>query len=142
MFNFDDNQKNPLMFMMNLMNKENTENGDAPEGASEEEELLELMKEAFGMQKQMMQTMQAMCMMPMQLMLAFLNGVAEDAPGDDAPKSAAPEGQKGGFKLGNMEIPPKLLARLMQMDMSPENLAKLQRVLDFVFDAMPQPKDE
>ncbi len=142
MFNFSDNQKNPLMFMMNLMNKENTENGDAPEGASEEEELLELMKEAFGMQKQMMQTMQAMCMMPMQLMLAFLNGLAEDAPGDDAPKSAAPEGQEGGFKLGNMEIPPKLLARLMQMDMSPENLAKLQRVLDFVFDAMPQPKDK
>ncbi len=129
------------MFMMNLMNKENTENGDAPEGASEEE-LLELMKEAFGMQKQMMQTMQAMCMMPMQLMLAFLNGLAEDAPGDDAPKSAAPEGQEGGFKLGNMEIPPKLLARLMQMEMSPENLAKLQRVLDFVFDAMPQPKDK
>ena len=139
MFNFSDNQKNALMFMMNMMNKEN---GDAPEGASAEEELLELMKEAFGMQKQMMQTMQAMCMMPMQLMLAFLNGLAEDAPGDDAPKSAAPEGQKGGFKLGNMEIPPKLLARLMQMEMSPENLAKLQRVLDFVFDAMPQPKDE
>ena len=54
----------------------------------------------------------------------------------------APEEQKGGFQLGNMEIPPKLLAWLMQLDMSPENLAKLQRALDFVFDAMPQPKDE
>ncbi len=139
MFNFSDNQKNPLMFMMNMMNKEN---GDAPEGMPAEDELLELMKEAFGMQKQMMQTMQAMCMMPMQLMLAFLNGLAEDTPDAGAPESAAAEGQKGGFKLGNMEIPPKLLARLMQMDMSPENLAKLQRVLDFVFDAMPQPKDE
>lgn len=141
MFNFSDNQKNPLMFMMNMMNADHAENADAPEGTSAEE-LTELMKDAFGMQKQMMQAMQAMCMMPMQLMLAFLNGLAEDTPDAGAPESAAAEGQKGGFKLGNMEIPPKLLARLMQLDMSPENLAKLQRVLDFVFDAMPQPKDE
>ena len=46
------------------------------------------------------------------------------------------------FKLGKLEIPPELLGRLMQMDMSPENLEKLQKLLDFVFDAMPQPKDD
>lgn len=137
MFNFSDNQKNPLMFMMNMMNKDNMDNADAPEGASAEEELMKLMKDAFGMQMQMMQTMQSMCMMPMQLMLGFLNMMEDGMPDADAP-----EGQKGGFKLGNMEIPPKLLAWLMQMDMSPENLAKLQRVLDFIFDAIPQPKDE
>ncbi len=141
MFNFDDNQKNPLMFMMNLMNRENAENADGSDGTSAEE-LMELMKDAFGMQMQMMQTMQTMCMMPMQFMMGFLDMMEAGISNADDPEAAAVEGQKGGFKLGNMEIPPKLLAWLMQIDMSPENLAKLQRVLDFVFDAMPQPKDE
>ena len=141
MFNFDDNQKNPLMFLMNLMNRENAENADGSDGTSAEE-LMELMKDAFGMQMQMMQAMQTMCMMPMQFMLGFLDMMEAGISNADAPEAAAAEGQKGGFKLGNMEIPPKLLAWLMQIDMSPENLAKLQRVLDFVFDAMPQPKDE
>ena len=141
MFNFSDNQKNPLMFMMNLMNRENTENADGSDGASAEE-LMELMKDAFGMQMQMMQTMQTMCMMPMQFMMGFLDMMEAGISNADDPEAAAAEGQKGGFKLGNMEIPPKLLAWLMQIDMSPENLAKLQRVLDFMFDAMPQPKDD
>ena len=118
--------------------------GSFPKPLSEkrERELLELMKETFGMQKQMMQTMQTMCMMPMQFMMGFLDMMEAGISNADDPEAAAAEGQKGGFKLGNMEIPPKLLAWLMQIDMSPENLAKLQRVLDFVFDAMPQPKDE
>ncbi len=50
----------------------------------------------------------------------------------------ASAGQPGGFQLGGVEIPPQLLARLMQMDMSPENLSKLQKALDFLFEAMPQ----
>ena len=56
--------------------------------------------------------------------------------------TADSDGQHSGFKLGNLEIPPELLARLMQMDMSPENLQKLQKLLDFVFEVMPQSKEE
>lgn len=100
-------------------------------------ELAELLKQAFGMQMQMMGMM---CTMQMQ----FLQGVAgvmglnrgtPDAPRSEPDASAA---QPGGFQLGGVEIPPQLLARLMQMDMSPENLSKLQKALDFLFEAMPQ----
>jgi hypothetical protein len=103
---------------------------------------MELMKQAFEMQMQMVQLAQTLCMMPLQLMQSILSMLEAGMPDASAPEAAAQEGQKGGFKLGNMEIPPWLLAKLMQIDMSPENLAKLQRVLDFVFEAMPQPKDE
>ena len=143
MFDFFDNQKNPLMFMMNMMNNACTEEEAAPEKASAEADPMELMKQAFEMQMQMIQIAQTLCMMPLQLMQSFLAMMEAGMPdGASAAASGAEEGQKGGFKLGNMEIPPWLLAKLMQIDMSPENLAKLQRVLDFVFEAMPQPKDE
>ena len=140
MFDFFDNQKNPLMFMMNMMNMDNMEETDAAEEETVGADPMQLMTQAFMLQMQMMQTM---CMMPLQLMQGFANmmnaGGVLDAfkPGDDAPA-----GQPGGFKLGSFEIPPWLLTKLMQMDMSPENLEKLQSVLDFVFEAMPQPKDE
>ena len=142
MFDFFDNQKNPLMLMMNMMNQADTEAEDAPEGERAESGPIELMTQAFAMQMQMMQTMQTMCMMPMLFMQSFFEALGTAASDASGPEAAAPEGQKGGFKLGSFEIPPWLLAKLMQIDMSPENLAKLQRVLDFVFEAMPQPRDE
>ena len=142
MFDFSDNQKNPLMFMMNMMNKENTEEEAASEEASAEADPMELMKQAFEMQMQMMLLAQTLCMMPLQLMQSFLSMLEAGMPDVSEAEASAQEGQKGGFKLGNMEIPPWLLSKLMQIDMSPENLARLQRVLDFVFEAMPQPKDE
>ena len=142
MFDFFDNQKNPLMFMMNMMNKANMDEETAPEEAPAEADPMELMKQAFEMQMQMMLLAQTLCMMPLQLMQSILSLLEAGMPDGSAPEAAAQEGQKGGFKLGNMEIPPWLLAKLMQIDMSPENLAKLQRVLDFGFEAMPQPKDE
>ena len=141
MFDFFDNQKNPLMLMMNMMNQADTEAEDAPKEEGAASGPIELMTQAFAMQMQMMQTMQAMCMMPMQLMVSFFEALGAAASEASEPEAAAPEGQKSGFKLGSFEIPPWLLAKLMQIDMSPENLAKLQRVLDFVFEAMPQPKD-
>lgn len=142
MFDFFDNQKNPLMFMMNMMNASSMDDGAAPEEASAEAKQLELMKQAFEMQMQMMALAQKLCMMPLQLMQSFLALLEAGMPDAAAPDGAGQEGQKGGFKLGGMEIPPWMLAKLMQLDMSPENLAKLQKVLDFVFDAMPQPKDD
>ncbi len=142
MFDFFDNQKNPLMFMMNMMNTADTEEEAAPEEASAEADPMKLMKQTFEMQMQMMQMAQTLCMMPLQLMQSLLSMLEAGMPDVSEAEEYAQEGQKGGFKLGSMEIPPWLLARLMQLDMSPENLAKLQRVLDFVFEAIPQPKDE
>ena len=140
MFDFFDNQKNPLMFMMNMMNMDNRKEAGAAEEEPADADPMQLMTQAFMLQMQMVETM---CMMPLQLM----QGVAKmmsasgafDAfkPGDDAPA-----GQPGGFKLGSLEIPPWLLTKLMQMDMSPENLGKLQSVLDFVFEALPKAKAE
>ena len=141
MFDFFDNQKNPLMFMMNMMNMDNMkEETDATEDGTAGADPMQLVTQAFMLQMQMMQTM---CMMPLQLMQGFAKMMnAGGAFGAVKPDAEASAGQPGGFKLGSFEIPPWLLTRLMQMDMSPENLEKLQSVLDFVFEAMPQPKDE
>ena len=91
-----------------------------------------------------MMFMQNMFMMP----LWFMKGMADmmnnmSVPEQDTNKSAddsAPS-QEDGLKLGNMNIPPELLYRLLQMDMSPENLEKLQKVLDVVFSAIPESKE-
>ncbi len=37
-------------------------------------------------------------------------------------------------------MPPELIRRLLYTDMSPENLEKLQKVLDFVLSAIPEEK--
>ena len=55
MFNFFDNQKNPLMYMMNMMNTESTRYAESPEKEPVDAELAELLKQAFGMQMQFMQ---------------------------------------------------------------------------------------
>ena len=137
MFNFFDNQKNPLMYMMNMMNTESTRDAEGPEKEAVDAELAELLKQAFGMQMQMMGMM---CTMQMQFMqgVAGIMGLNRGTPDAPRPEPDASAGQPGGFQLGGVEIPPQLLARLMQMDMSPENLSKLQKALDFLFEAMPQ----
>ena len=126
MFNFFDNQKNPLMYMMNMMNTESTRDAESPEKEPVDAELAELLKQAFGMQMQFMQG------------VAGIMGLNRGTPDAPRPEPDASAGQPGGFQLGGVEIPPQLLARLMQMDMSPENLSKLQKALDFLFEAMPQ----
>ena len=158
MFDFFDNEKNPFMYLMNMEN---------PESEAEQEKefayvgLTQMMQQFYMLQMQMMhqtfmtqmQMMQLMCRMPMQFTRDIFNrmgmsaGSAQDSAesgtsGPAAPGAADSDGQHSGFKLGNLEIPPELLARLMQMDMSPENLEKLQRLLDFVFEVMPQSKEE
>ena len=47
-----------------------------------------------------------------------------------------------GFKAGNMNLPPQILQMLLSMDMSPENLKKLQKILDFAFSAVPEAKNK
>lgn len=137
MFNFFDNQKNPLMYMMNMMNTESTRDAESPEKEPVDAELAELLKQAFGMQMQMMGMM---CTMQMQFLqvVAGMMGLNRGTPDAPRPEPDASAAQPGGFQLGGVEIPPQLLARLMQMDMSPENLSKLQKALDFLFEAMPQ----
>lgn len=137
MFNFFDNQKNPLMYMMNMMNTESTRDAESPEKEPVDAELAELLKHAFGMQMQMMGMM---CTMQMQFLqgVASMMGLNRGTPDAPRPEPDASAAQPGGFQLGGVEIPPQLLARLMQMDMSPENLSKLQKALDFLFEAMPQ----
>lgn len=132
MFQFFDQQQNPFAAMMNM---ENTENADSNEGV--DMAALQLMQQAMMMQ---MQLMQMMCMMPM-FMMQGMAAMLSRKSGDGETENAAP-GQAGGFKLGNMELPPELLGALLKMDMSPENLEKLQKVLDFVFEAIPHRKDE
>ena len=150
MFNFFDNEKNPFMYMMNM---DNPESEAKPETEFADASLSQMMQQFYAMQMQMMQQTlmthmqmaQLMCMMPMQFTRGILSRMDMRTGSEPDPvKSGAPGSyeQQSGFKLGKLEIPPELLARLMQMDMSPENLEKLQKFLDFVFDAMPQPKDE
>ena len=131
MFDFFGNQQNPFAFMMNMPGSE----------ASSEEETsnadpMQFMQQMFMMQMQFMQTM---CMLPFQMMQAM----ASMFTGSAACGSKAEASQQGeGFKLGGFTVPPELLSKLMQMDMTPENLEKLQRVLDFMFEAAPQSSDK
>ena len=122
MFQFSDQQQNPFTAMFNPENRNPGENNIAA---------MQFMQQAWMMQ---MQLMQNMVMMPMYFMQGMMALMGQNT--DDAEKSAA--GQ--GFKLGSMEIPPELFGMLLKMDMSPENLEKLQKVLDFVFGIMPGSK--
>ena len=75
--------------------------------------------------------MQMMQMSANMMNLQNAAGGSDGAPGADS-----------GFKLGNISIPPALIGKLMQMEMSPENLEKLQSVLDFVFEMIPSKQEE
>ena len=132
MFSFFDDSQNPFMNMMNGDNQTPNEDTTMP--------MVSLMQQAFKLQ---MQFMQSMCMMPL-CMMQTMSTVLGALPGDAAPEKTVAEktvaGHAGGFKIGDMDIPPEILGTLMSMDMSPENLEKLQKLLDFVFELMPQSK--
>ena len=141
MTDFFNDQQNPFASMMNLMNAEDSETADEQPMNSMNQMMNPMlwMQQAFLMN---MQVMQFLWTMPMQMMTGMMEWMSQNA-GAQAPE-AAPEkaAAPGGFKLGTMNIPPELLKMLMQMDMTPENLAKLQKVLDVVFAAMPESEDE
>ncbi len=94
------------------------------------------MQQAFFMHLQFMQNMTAMQMLFMQNMMRGMNF---DMPMADTESTQTV--QTEGFKLGDVTVPPELLKKLMHMDMSPENLEKLQNVLDFVLGSVPEKKE-
>ena len=136
MIDFFDPKKNPFVSMMNLQGHDGAQEDQSAwtppmHGMPQGMEAMQMMTQMFQMQ---MQLAQMMWMMPMQLM----QGMAQ--MGAAAQKEGA--AQPGGFQLGGMTIPPELLRKLLQMDMSPENLEKLQKVLDILFAAIPENKDK
>lgn len=148
MFTMFDNQKNPFMSILGMMGTDNrndmgapdaqTDGKEAPAGAQSGQLQLSRqfcmaqMKLMEGALMTQMQLMQALWMLPLQVTQGLV----------DLAEKTASTGQTGGFRLGNLEVPPELLSRLMQMDMSPENLEKLQGVLDFLFAASSQPDEQ
>lgn len=132
MFNFYDSDKNPFMVMMNHMAAGSAGTEESKTAGAGDMDPRQFMEQAVKMQMQMAQSM---FLMPFAMMQG-LAGAMGCRPG-----GANAAGQ-GGFKLGNVEIPPELLQMVLQLDMKPENLEKLQKVLDFVFSAMPEPKSD
>ena len=134
MFNFYDSDKNPFMVMMNHMAASAPDAEEADAGEEDmDSDSMRFLQQAFTLQ---MQIARSMLTMPFTVMKGF----AETLGSRDETES---ENQnQSGFKLGGFEIPPELLQMVMQMDMKPENLEKLQKVLDFVFSAVPEPKPE
>ena len=140
MMDFFDLKKNPFLSMMNPQGPDGAQEGQSawtppmPWMAQGTEEAMQMMTQMFLMQ---MQFAQMMWMMPMHLMQGMA-GIAQ--MGAAAQKKSA--AQPGGFQLGGMTIPPELLQTLLQMDMSPENLEKLQKVLNLLFAAIPGKNSE
>ncbi|MBR3202983.1 MAG: hypothetical protein IKF60_05300 [Solobacterium sp.] len=133
MTDFFNDQQNPFASLMGVMDA-----GSDDDTAAENEDMnpMLLMQQAFMMHLQMMQFMWTM---PMQLMAGAMNWMSQNMP-EEQPneEKAAPE----GFQLGNLNVSPELLKKVMEMDMTPENLEKLQKVLDVVFAAMPKSNKE
>ena len=140
MIDFFDPKKNPFISMMNPQAPDGAQEGQSawtppmPWMAQGMEEAMQMMTQMFQLQ---MQFAQMMWMMPIQLMQGMA-GMAQ--MGAAAQKEGA--AQPGGFQLGGMTIPPALLQKLLQMEMSPENLEKLQKVLNFLFAAIPGKNSE
>lgn len=130
MFNFFDSDKNPFMVMMNHMaaSAPDTEKTDADAG---DVDAMRFMQQAFTLQMQIARTM---FLMPFTMM----QGVAEMFDGRQETEAPAQD----GFRLGKVALPPELLQMALQIDMKPENLEKLQKALDFVFSALPEPDSD
>jgi len=134
MFDFSYDHKNPFMFMMNM----NEEDGEAMESfdfGSFSNPMM-FMQQAFMMQMQMAAYM---FMMPLQMMKSMAGMVSGAMNGETEEKS---EAAPGTIKIGNFNVSPEMLQKLMAMDMSPENLEKLQKVLDFTLGMIPDKKAE
>ena len=134
MFDFSDDHKNPFMFMMN-MNEEDAEAMESFDFGSFSNPMM-FMQQAFMMQMQMAAYM---FMMPLQMMKSMAGMVSGAMNGETEEKS---EAAPGTIKIGNFNVSPEMLQKLMAMDMSPENLEKLQKALDFAFSMVPDKKED
>jgi len=122
------------MFMMN-MNEEDAEAMESFDFGSFSNPMM-FMQQAFMMQMQMAAYM---FMMPLQMMKSMAGMVSGAMNGETEEKS---EAAPGTIKIGNFNVSPEMLQKLMAMDMSPENLEKLQKVLDFTLGMIPDKKAE
>ena len=136
MFDFSGFQKNPFMFLMNM----DDEDAEAMEAFDFEgfADPMMFMQQAFMMQ---MQFASFMFMMPFRMMKAMTDMMKEAAADGEEEKAGEAQAQSG-IKIGGMDVPPELLQRLLYMDMSPENLEKLQKALDFAFSMVPDKKED
>ena len=150
MIDFFDPKKNPFVSMMNLRGHDGAQEDQSAwtpqmHGMPQGMEAMQMMTQMFQMQ---MQLAQMMWMIPMHLMQGMSQMCAaaqkESATAQKESAATQKEGaqQPGGFQLGGMTIPPELLQKLLHMDMSPENLEKLQKILDILFAAIPENKDK
>ena len=98
--------------------------------------MLDLMQQGFDIHMQMMQFAWTIPMNAMQVVIDLVDQAAAPAEGHAAAAN------RGGFNMEKMNIPPQLISMLMNLDMSPENLKKLQQGLDFVFGVFPVKKQE
>ena len=138
MFDFFDSSTNPFMAMMNPDQvEEDGKNFAFPFSGTEAGNPMVWMQQAWMMQ---MQFAMSMFMMPLQMMqgLTGFLGAFRDAGDEGDDREPA---QTEGFQIGSMTIPPEMLQGLMKLEMSPENLKKLQKFLDFTFSLLPDPKD-
>ena len=100
--------------------------------------MLNLMQQGFDIHMQMMQFAWTIPMNAMQVMIDMVDQSVKAAPAEGHAAAA----NRGGFNMGKMNIPPQLISMLMNLDMSPENLKKLQQGLDFIFGVFPVKKPE
>lgn len=136
MFDFSNDHKNPFMFLMD-MDDEDAEAMEQFDFGGFADPMM-FMQQAFMMQ---MQFASFMFMMPFRMMKAMADMMKEAAP-DGEEEKAAEAPAKNGIKIGGMDVPPELLQKLLYMDMSPENLEKLQKALDFAFSMVPDKKED
>ena len=85
-----------------------------------------------------MQSMASMMMMPFMMMNMFMQSM--NAFAANAAKQADSK-QKNTMNFGGIQISPDDLHKLLSMDVSPESLNVLQKVLDLLFSAYTKPKE-
>lgn len=127
MLSFCDSDKNP--FVATTQQMASPEQGEGGCGVPWASNYMRLVHEAASLQMRL-----AASMLSMQVGMA--RSVAQVAfPGM---WQQQPQQPHESFKLGGFEVPPELLATVMQLDMSPEHLEKLQKTLDTVLPLMMQ----
>ena len=87
-----------------------------------------------------MQPFMSMMMMQSMMMNKFMHKMN---PGAAQASSKTEEAKpQSNVSLGGMQISPELLHKLLSMDVSPESLNVLQKVLDILFSAYSKPKED
>ncbi len=94
----------------------------------------------LNMTVQFMQPFMSMMMMQSMMMNKFIQNM--NSYGAQAPCENEEAKPQSNVSLGGMQISPELLHKLLSMDVSPESLNVLQKILDLLFSAYSKPKKE